>query len=132
VVRLAGRCDAVARWTARYLDLAEAALARRDTWVPTHGEPHHANQVVGPGGLRFVDWESLALAPRERDCARLLDTPAGAALAPDPLLTDLFVLDWRLAEIAEYARWFAAPHTGNEDDRTALAGLREELSAPAA
>ena len=26
-------------------------------------------------------------------------------------------------------RWFAAPHTGSDDDRTALEGLHEELSA---
>ncbi|MER6529606.1 hypothetical protein [Streptomyces sp. NPDC001508] len=43
-------------------------------------------------------------------------------------MVELFALDWRLSEIAEYARWFAAPHTGTDDDRTALAGLYEELS----
>ncbi|TDC78477.1 phosphotransferase family protein [Streptomyces hainanensis] len=127
---LAARHDAIGRWTARYLDLADAARSRRASWVPTHGEPHHANQVLGPDGLRLVDWESLMLAPRERDHASLLDTAAGPELtpAPDPAMVELFALDWRLSEIAEYARWFAAPHQGSEDDHTALAGLREELS----
>lgn len=125
---IAARGAAIGRWTARYLELGDVARSRQDSWVPTHGEPHHANQVVVAGGLRLVDWESLALAPRERDYASLLGTAAGAALAPDPAMVELFALDWRLSEIAEYARWFAAPHTGNDDDHVALQGLHEELS----
>ncbi|KPC92971.1 aminoglycoside phosphotransferase [Streptomyces sp. NRRL F-6602] len=125
---LAEHCDAVARWTQRYLRLAERARSARDTWVPTHGEPHFANQVVGPDGLKLVDWESLALAPRERDHTALL--AAGAdGLDSDAEMLELFALDWRLSEIVEYAQWFEAPHTGNDDDRTALEGLHEELAA---
>ncbi|TDC07490.1 aminoglycoside phosphotransferase [Streptomyces sp. 8K308] len=125
---LAARCEAIGRWTARYLELADLARSRQGSWVPTHGEPHFANQVTVAGGLKLVDWESLALAPRERDYASLLDTAAGPALAPDPAMVELFALDWRLSEIAEYARWFAAPHTGSDDDHTALQGLYAELS----
>ncbi|MFJ2214017.1 phosphotransferase [Streptomyces sp. NPDC101062] len=127
-VAIAAREDAIGRWTGRYLDLAEIALSHRDSWVPTHGEPHHANQVVGARGLRLVDWESLALAPRERDYADLLGAGAGDRLGPDPAMVELFALDWRLSEIAEYAGWFAAVHTGTEDDHIALRGLYEELS----
>ncbi|RNG18060.1 hypothetical protein [Streptomyces botrytidirepellens] len=97
--------------------------------MPTHGEPHHDNQVVDAHGLRLVDWESLALAPRERDYADLLTAGAGDRLDADPAMVELFALDWRLSEIDEYARWFAAPHTGSDDDHTALEGLHEELSA---
>ncbi|MFF9347078.1 phosphotransferase [Streptomyces sp. NPDC014734] len=125
---LAARRDAIGCWTVRYLELAGIACAHRDTWVPTHGEPHFANQVVGVRGLKLVDWESLALAPRERDSSAPLDTAVGTDPAPDPAMVELFALDWRLSEIAEYARWFAAPHTGTDDDHTALAGLYEELS----
>lgn len=114
---LAEHGDAITRWTRRYLTLADAAHAHRDSWVPTHGEPHHDNQVVTSGGLRLVDWESLALAPPERDWADLLTTgEGGRLLRADPAMVELFALDWRLTEIAEYARWFAAPHTGSEDD----------------
>jgi len=73
--------------------------------------------------LRLVDWESLALAPRERDYADL-DGPHA-----DPAMVELFALDWRLSEIDEYARRFAAPHTGSDDGHTAPEGLHEELSA---
>ncbi|WP_407559957.1 phosphotransferase family protein [Streptomyces sp. 184] len=124
---LAAHGEAVARWTDRYLHLADTARARRASWVPTHGEPHHANQLRTPGGLRFIDWESLALAPPERDYA---DLPPALRdeLGPDPAMLELFALDWRLSEVDEYARWFSAPHTGTEDDHTALAGLHEELA----
>ncbi|MBL1077218.1 aminoglycoside phosphotransferase [Nocardia sp. 2] len=124
---MAGRIDAIQHWTDRYLELADAAYSRRDTWVPTHGEPHNDNQVVTAAGVRLVDWESLALAPRERDYADLLNV-AHDQLHPDPQMVELFALDWRISEIAEYARWFAAPHRGTEDDHTALGGLLEELA----
>ncbi|KUL38882.1 aminoglycoside phosphotransferase [Streptomyces sp. NRRL F-4489] len=140
---MAARSGAVHRWTARYHQLAQLAARHRDRWVVTHGEPHHANQIITPGGLRLVDWESLALAPRERDYADLLE--AGAAdpvrpdpvrsgpvqhvlVRPDPAMVELFALDWRLSELDEFARWFSSPHTGAEDDHTALAGLYEELA----
>ncbi|MFC4056146.1 phosphotransferase family protein [Actinomadura syzygii] len=125
-VALAAHDDAIKGWTGRYLELAEMAFSRRDSWVPTHGEPHNDNQVMTSHGLRLVDWESLALAPPERDYADLL--PAADLLLPDPAMVELFALDWRLSEIAEYARWFAAPHTGTDDDHTAMEGLYEELA----
>ncbi|MEO3751181.1 phosphotransferase [Streptomyces sp. B6B3] len=125
---IATHCAAIERWTGRYLELADVARSRRDAWVPTHGEPHHANRVVTPEGLKLVDWESLALAPRERDYAGLPNRGVGLGLSPEPAMVELFALDWRLSEIAEYARWFAAPHTGTEDDHTALEDLHEELS----
>ncbi|WP_406635940.1 hypothetical protein [Amycolatopsis sp. WGS_07] len=121
---LAARSDAIHRWTDRYLELSALAASRRDTWVPTHGEPHNDNQVTTPDGLRLVDWESLAVAPRERDYADLPDAPG-----LDPEMVELFALDWRLSELREYSDWFSAPHSGSEDDRIALEGLFEELAA---
>ena len=126
---IADHDDAITRWTGRYHELADLALAHQVSWVPTHGEPHNDNQVVDAHGPRLVDWESLALAPRERDYADLLTAGAGDRLDADPAMVELFALDWRLSEIDEYARWFAAPHTGSDDDHTALEGLHEELSA---
>lgn len=127
---LAAHADAIKGWTDRYLTLADIAFSCRDSWVPTHGEPHNDNQVTTADGLRLVDWESLALAPPERDYADLLAAAPGL-LRPDPAMVELFALDWRLSEISEYARWFAAAHTGSEDDHTALEGLYEELAGSA-
>ncbi|MCP2169954.1 spectinomycin phosphotransferase [Goodfellowiella coeruleoviolacea] len=122
--------DQIGRWTDRYRELAAVAQRHQDRWVPTHGEPHHANQVVTSGGVVLVDWESLMLAPRERDLADLIEAGAADDLDPDWAMVELFALDWRLAEIGEYTRWFTRAHSGNEDDHVALEGLREELHTP--
>jgi spectinomycin phosphotransferase len=123
------RLPDVDRWTRRYLALAEEADRQRGDRVATHGEPHFANQVVTSDGLRLVDWESLALAPRERDLVDAVDSGVAtvdAVGAREPML-ELFRLDWRLSEIAEYTTWFSGPHGRSSDDRTALEGLHDEL-----
>lgn len=119
----------LARWTSRYHALAD--VARRRAWVATHGEPHADNQLLTGHGRLLVDWESLLLAPAERDLRTLVD--AGAApsdVGADPQMLELFDLEWRLDEVSQYAAWFAAPHTGTEDDRIAFGGLLEELDRP--
>ncbi len=116
--------DDIARWTADYLRLA--ASTHPGTWVVTHGEPHTRNQLVTDATTLIVDWESLQLAPRERDLRWLPDGLGD----PEPALLDLFDLEWRLDEITQYADWFEAPHVGTQSDRVALAGLRHELTRP--
>jgi spectinomycin phosphotransferase len=116
----------IADWTARYLELAEAADDR--PWVATHGETHTANQLSTAAGIRLIDWESLKLAPRERDLTTLVQAGYGDQVAADLEMVELFDLEWRLSEIDEYASWFAAPHTGSADDRIAYGGLLQELA----
>jgi spectinomycin phosphotransferase len=94
--------------------------------VATHGEPHSDNQMLTPRGRYLVDWESLKLAPRERDLRELVD--AGAPVGADPDMVEMFDLEWRLEEIREYTAWFAAEHHGTEDDQIAFAGLIHELT----
>ena len=36
-------------------------------------------------------------------------------------------LEWRLDEVSQYAAWFEQPHTGTDNDRVALGGLRSAL-----
>ncbi|MFZ2012443.1 MAG: hypothetical protein WAV00_01305 [Nocardioides sp.] len=119
----------LARWTARYHALAD--MARGRPWVATHGEPHADNQLLTPQGRLLVDWESLKLAPAELDLRTLVDAGADPVdLGADPAMLELFDLEWRLDEVSQYAEWFAAPHTGTEDDRIAFDGLLEELARP--
>ena len=125
---IAERIGAIAAWTTRYHGLVDRA--RTLPWVPTHGEPHTRNQIVTPGGVRLVDWESFALAPRERDLGPLIEAGHAADVRPDWAMVELYDLEWRLDEIAQYATWFAGPHTGDRDDRIALDGLRRELGRP--
>lgn len=118
----------IRRWAGRYDDLASRALDRRDTWVPTHGEPDPSNQLVVHGHRFLVDWESLELAPRERDLWALgPGWESSYSSRPDPALLELFDLQWRLDEIGCYATRFSAPHTGSESDQVAIQALLDEL-----
>lgn len=124
-----GRLDAISRWAHDY----HALTARSDPagWVVTHGEPHTRNQVTDRHGRTvLVDWESIRLAPPERDLRVLVEDGWGHLCDADPAHLRLFDLEWRLDEIAQYADWFQAPHVGGADDEVALGGLRHELERP--
>ncbi|GAA1943480.1 phosphotransferase family protein [Nocardioides hwasunensis] len=112
-----------AREHARLLDLADPS-----TYVVTHGEPHVRNQWLARGRTWLIDWESLLLAPRERDLATLVH--GGRDVPHDPRLVRLFDLEWRLSGIWSFAQWLQGPHAGDTDDRTALGGLTGELTRP--
>jgi spectinomycin phosphotransferase len=114
----------LARWTTRYHELA--THARREAWVSTHGEPHSDNQLRTARSRYLIDWESLKLAPPELDLRVLIE--AGADVDANPEMVEMFDLEWRLDEINQYARWFAAEHHGTEDDRIAFGDLLHEMS----
>jgi len=115
----------IARWSGTYQRRAAEALDR--PWVTTHGEPHTRNQVHTPHGPVLVDWESLCLAPAERDLRTLTGAGHGDLVEADPAMLELFDLEWRLDEISQYADWFEAPHDEGPDARTAWGGLVHEL-----
>lgn len=114
----------LARWTTRYHELATHTRTR--AWVATHGEPHSDNQLLTSRGRYLLDWESLKLAPPERDLRALAD--AGALVDADPEMLEMFDLEWRLDEINQFATWFAAEHHGTQDDRIAFDALLDELN----
>ena len=114
-------------WTARYHELARRA--HECDWVVTHGEPHSDNQLATDRSRYLVDWESLKLAPPERDLQVLLDA-GEARVDADPDMLALFDLEWRLREIDEYASWFEAEHADTADDRIGFGDLLEELHRP--
>jgi spectinomycin phosphotransferase len=122
---LAERLPDIGRWVASYHRLVRAAADR--PWVPTHGEPHSANQLVTASRRYLVDWESLRRAPAERDWRTLVQDGYGDLCRPDWQMVEMFDLEWRLDEIASYSRWFSAPHSGSASDEIAYGGLRGEL-----
>ncbi len=101
----------------------------RDGFVVTHGEPGEHNQWVADGRTYLLDWESLLLAPAERDLGTLVQSGIEAERA-DPDLVRFFDLEWRLAEIQAFTPWLAGPHDDDEDAQVALGGLRHELTRP--
>ena len=119
---LAARASEVAELLALADRLSALVLARNRPWVITHGEPHAAN-VIEAGRQHFlVDWDTVALAPPERDFWLL----AGDDLRRDDLDQDalaLFRLSWDLNDLASYLNVLRAPHAENEDTRRALTGV---------
>ena len=77
--------------------------------------------------MLLIDWESLKLAPRERDL-RVLDDAGHPQRDADEAMVEMFDLEWRLDEISQYAAWFEAWHTGTESDAIAFGGLTGELT----
>ena len=119
-----------------YDELCEKTLS--DDLVVTHGEPHPANLLSAGGKLFLVDWDTVALARRERDLALL--TPDAAATfdryeratgsTVDPAAITLYRARWYLDDVASAVRLFRNPHVATEDTRRwweALAGCLDEL-----
>ena len=111
----------------RFDVLAAQALAGQQEWVLTHGEAHTANVLWQLGGPVLVDWESLRLAPRERDLRVVLRdadsaeplsayVASGGTVDLDADMVELFDLEWWLTETALYAVQFSGAHEGNADD----------------
>jgi spectinomycin phosphotransferase/16S rRNA (guanine(1405)-N(7))-methyltransferase len=79
-------------------------------------------------GWVIVDWDTVLLAPPERDLWRLAQG-GGSVLrayahatgtAPDERLVDLYGIRWDLADLASFATDFREPHEDTEDIRKAL------------
>jgi len=94
---------------------ALAAPLNRSTrpLVLTHGEPHPGNLLWTSGGLRLVDWDTVAFAEPERD-VWMLDLAPGAldayedatGHAVDGDLVEAYRLRWTLSDIAWLTRTF--------------------------
>jgi spectinomycin phosphotransferase/16S rRNA (guanine(1405)-N(7))-methyltransferase len=99
--------------------------------VVTHGEPHAANTIRAPSGWMLIDWETVLVAPPERDLwtvaagdSTVLEvySQATATEVSDEALA-LYELRWDLTEIAVYVRRFRRPHAGDADDDKSWDGL---------
>jgi spectinomycin phosphotransferase len=113
-------------------DRLSREVAERDVeWVVTHGEPHAANVIRTETGRVLIDWDTVALAPRERDLWMVVkdsdDATAYAAVTgswPDAVAMDCFRLLWDLADLAAFIDVLRSPHRDSDDTRKALQGVR--------
>jgi hypothetical protein len=122
----------IQRVLARYDGLAVLARSRQDRNVLTHGEPHPGNTMLTPGGWRLIDWDTVLVAPPERDLWDL-DPGDGSILdaytiatgtTPLPELLDLYRLCWDIKDIAYDLSRFRRPHAGSADDHKSWELLR--------
>jgi spectinomycin phosphotransferase/16S rRNA (guanine(1405)-N(7))-methyltransferase len=116
-------------------------LANPAPLVVTHGEPHPGNTMLAAGRWLLIDWDTVLLAPPERDLWSL-DPGDGSVLAayaaatgvtPRAGLLDLYRRRWDLADVAIDVSRFRRPHQGSPEDDEAFALLRsvvEGLSSP--
>jgi spectinomycin phosphotransferase len=133
-VELAAHLDLVVGWLA---DLDRFAARREAAGVDavlTHGEPHPGNLIRTADGLVLIDWDTVAVAPRERDLW-MFDDPALIALygeltgvTPDPDALAAYRLLWALTDLAAFTCHLRAPHHPDPDATRALTALRSILA----
>jgi spectinomycin phosphotransferase len=112
---------------ASFDQLATAASALPK--VITHGEPHPGNIVRTATGPILIDWDTVGLAPPERDL--WLTGPGGfdryeaaTGYRPDPAALELYRLRWRLDDIAAYLTELRRARYPTADTEIALQTLR--------
>jgi hypothetical protein len=125
----------IGRLIARYQTLVTQYLSDPGPVVVTHGEINPGNVMVTSEGWLIVDWDTVLLAPPERDLWRLAQGGGSVLRAyadatgttPNERLVDLYGIRWDLAEIASFAAEFRRPHEDTEDSRKALEILRSVI-----
>jgi spectinomycin phosphotransferase len=139
---LAGRAGEVAGALDRFDDLARRVRSDGRPPVVTHGEPHAGNLLGDGAGFRLIDWDTVGLAPPERDLWDLVGADGGRA--PDPVTTAyerltgravnqeavaLYRLRWPLEELCLILAELRGPHGPGADTQTSFAALAESLDA---
>jgi spectinomycin phosphotransferase len=107
-----------------------------DGWVVTHGEPHAANLMQTKRGHVLLDWDTVAVAPRERDLWMLVDPTreeptiytAATGNQLDSVALSYFRLSWNLADLAAFTNVLRSPHCRSADTEKAYEGLLYCLS----
>jgi len=127
---LADTAGGIRQALATFSDLAARFTAA--TKVITHGEPHPGNLIRTGKQLMLLDWDTVGLAPRERDLWMLpgdaLDQYAGSTGKPvDPAGVRLYRLRWALDDIRAYTEDLRAPHTQTPGAEHSWQALRESV-----
>ncbi|MCW2865425.1 MAG: hypothetical protein JWP48_7133 [Actinoallomurus sp.] len=132
---LSGHAPAILRRVEEFDRLVED-LSRSDSApVLTHGEPHPGNLLQCEGRHLLVDWDTVGLAPPERDLWSVALSPedlkryaeATGRTVNASALT-LYRLRWDLEEVSIYIDWFRAPHDRSSDTEEAWQGLLETVA----
>lgn len=128
---LAANARRIGAFLRRYDALVGEARRSAVRAVLTHGEPHPGNTMRTAAGWLLVDWDTVLIAPPERDLWMLhqRDDSVLSAYAretgtvPESSLLELYRLRWDLADLAVYVDRFSRAHLGNADDVKSWAGL---------
>lgn len=131
---MASRAADIARLTAAFDRLAEITAPARADLVITHGEPHPANLISVDDRVVLIDWDTVALAPPERDVSLIITGTEGAdryqeatGRTLDPAVLTLYRVRWYLDDLASAVRMFRTPHRDTADTRRWRQGLALQL-----
>lgn len=136
-VRLALRASLtlVRGWLATLDALASEVAALDLEPVVTHGEPHPGNVMTAEGDLRLIDWDTVALAPAERDLWMLgpdgeavgaYEVASGRALEPPAMA--FYRLTWALTDVALFTDALRGDHGRDRVTEKSWTGLRGILA----
>jgi spectinomycin phosphotransferase len=131
---LSAHAPALRRRLEEFDRLAERVRRNGGAPVLTHGEPHPGNLLRCGDHWAMVDWDTVGLAPPERDLWSVVRSEddlkryagAGGRTADASALT-LYRLRWDLEEVSLYVDWFRAPHERSPDTELAWQGLLESV-----
>ncbi|MDR2984274.1 MAG: phosphotransferase [Nocardiopsaceae bacterium] len=134
---LAEQSGVVAGWLAEFGRLEAYVAARVASLVITHGEPHGGNVMRVGDELLLIDWDTVALAPAERDLWMLDDgTPEALTVytqvtgtTVDATTLSYYRLAWRLADLAGFTRRLRSVHQRDGDSERAWESLRIVLAS---
>jgi len=133
---LAGHAAALSAVVGAFDRLVEATAPARQALVVTHGEPHPANVMAVDGELVLIDWDTVGLAPPERDLWLVIgaasqeacDYEAATGRRIDDGAMTLYRLRWYLDDIASAIHLFANRHDRTEDTERWWQGLAARLA----
>ena len=132
---LATHAAAVARAFDTYDELAVTVRSQSQRFVLTHGEPHPANTITIEGGVLLIDWDTVMVAPPERDLWDLAGQDPSVKARYESLTgtrvddncVEMYRLAWDLSEVAIYISDFRRPHERTEDTSEAWQNLQHYL-----
>ena len=133
--QLANHAAAIHQWMTAFDHLAGVVGNAGGKQVVTHGEPHPGNLIHSDNGVLLVDWDTMGLAPPERDLWMFDDgspndlmpyTEASGRLVDDTAIS-LFRLAWTLSDIAAFTALFRSDHGRIRGAEKSLRSLADSL-----
>jgi spectinomycin phosphotransferase len=131
---LAANAGTITGWLTDFDDLAAQVTRRSSGDVITHGEPHPGNLIKSNGRFMLIDWDTVALAPPERDLWMLNGSQSSLACyressgrAIDEGGLSYYRLAWALTDLALFTGVLRAPHERNADTAKAFQGVTGTL-----
>jgi spectinomycin phosphotransferase len=125
---------------ATFDEMAAIVTAAPASYVITHGEPHPGNVLWNGTGATLIDWDTVGLAPPERDLWMIaasggdeLRRYADATGRPaDPAVLAFYRLRWALDDIAMFLVELRAPHLRTPGAEHAWDALQITIAAAGA